>query len=231
MEINKREVNPIYYSLLSILTLINTLMLLRVLIYFPYHRLITHETLWSFYLSTIYLYSIFISDTNLFLFKSTSLEKFNSFIRNYFSVIAYPYCYTITIEFWAILFTGMTFGINPFLEEKTVSKEVLYDALYLHLAICLIIVVDLFCTKRKLVENKILLFIINFIFFCYCIVVLWTNYVLLKPAYPFMKDAGIIVMLIAFIISLFFVNLCYYLHLYLVKIINKDDEKIQKKII
>jgi hypothetical protein len=231
MEINKREVNPIYYSLLSILTLINTLMLLRVLIYFPYHRLITHETLWSFYLSTIYLYSIFISDTNLFLFKSTSLEKFNSFIRNYFSVIAYPYCYTITIEFWAILFTGMTFGINPFLEEKTVSKEVLYDALYLHLAICLIIVVDLFCTKRKLVENKILLFIINFIFFCYCIVVLWTNYVLLRPAYPFMKDAGIIVMLIAFIISLFFVNLCYYLHLYLVKIINKDDEKIQKKII
>ena len=231
MEINKREVNPIYYSLLSILTLINTLMLLRVLIYFPYHRLITHETLWSFYLSTIYLYAIFISDTNLFLFKSTSLEKFNSFIRNYFSVIAYPYCYTITIEFWAILFTGMTFGINPFLEEKTVSKEVLYDALYLHLAICLIIVVDLFCTKRKLVENKILLFIINFIFFCYCIVVLWTNYVLLRPAYPFMKDAGIIVMLIAFIISLFFVNLCYYLHLYLVKIINKDDEKIQKKII
>ena len=231
MEINKREVNPIYYSLLSILTLINTLMLLRVFIYFPYHRLITHETLWSFYLSTIYLYSIFISDTNLFLFKSTSLEKFNSFIRNYFSVIAYPYCYTITIEFWAILFTGMTFGINPFLEEKTVSKEVLYDALYLHLAICLIIVVDLFCTKRKLVENKILLFIINFIFFCYCIVVLWTNYVLLRPAYPFMKDAGIIVMLIAFIISLFFVNLCYYLHLYLVKIINKDDEKIQKKII
>ena len=231
MEINKREVNPIYYSLLSILTLINTLMLLRVLIYFPYHRLITHETLWSFYLSTIYLYSIFISDTNLFLFKSTSLEKFNSFIRNYFSVIAYPYCYTITIEFWAILFTGMTFGINPFLEEKTVSKEVLYDALYLHLAICLIIVVDLFCTKRKLVENKILLFIINFIFFCYCIAVLWTNYVLLRPAYPFMKDAGIIVMLIAFIISLFFVNLCYYLHLYLVKIINKDDEKIQKKII
>ena len=231
MEINKREVNPIYYSLLSILTLINTLMLLRVLIYFPYHRLITHETLWSFYLSTIYLYSIFISDTNLFLFKSTSLEKFNSFIRNYFSVIAYSYCFTITIEFWAILFTGMTFGINPFLEEKTVSKEVLYDALYLHLAICLIIVVDLFCTKRKLVENKILLFIINFIFFCYCIVVLWTNYVLLRPAYPFMKDAGIIVMLIAFIISLFFVNLCYYLHLYLVKIINKDDEKIQKKII
>ena len=231
MEINKREVNPIYYSLLSILTLINTLMLLRVLIYFPYHRLITHETLWSFYLSTIYLYSIFISDTKLFLFKSTSLEKFNSFIRNYFSVIAYSYCYTITIEFWAILFTGMTFGINPFLEEKTVSKEVLYDALYLHLAICLIIVIDLFCTKRKLVENKILLFIINFIFFCYCIVVLWTNYVLLRPAYPFMKDAGIIVMLIAFIISLFFVNLCYYLHLYLVKIINKDDEKIQKKII
>ena len=231
MEINKREVNPIYYSLLSILTLINTLMLLRVLIYFPYHRLITHETLWSFYLSTIYLYSIFISDTNLFLFKSTSLEKFNSFIRNYFSVIAYSYCYTITIEFWAILFTGMTFGINPFLEEKTVSKEVLYDALYLHLAICLIIVIDLFGTKRKLVENKILLFIINFIFFCYCIVVLWTNYVLLRPAYPFMKDAGIIVMLIAFIISLFFVNLCYYLHLYLVKLINKDDEKIQKKII
>ena len=231
MENKKRELNPIYYGLISILTLINTLMILRAFMCFPYHRLITHETLWSFYLSSIYLYSIFISDTNLFLFKSTSLEKFNSFIRNNFSVIAYSYCYTITIEFWVILFTGMTFGINPFLEEKTVSKEVLFDALYLHLAICIIIVIDLFCTKRKLVENKILLFIINFIFFCYCVVVLWTNYVLLRPAYPFMKDAGIFVMVFAFIISLFFINFCYYLHLYLVKMNNIDDEMIEKKII
>ena len=231
MENKKRQVKPIYYGLLSIFTLINTLMALRAFMYFPYHRLITHETLWSFYLSTLYLYGIFISDTNLFLFKSTSLEKFNLFIRNKFSVIAYSFCYTITIEFWLILFTGMAFGKNPFSEGKNVSKESLFDALYLHLGIFIIIVIDLFCTKRKLVENKILLFIINLIFCCYCVVVLWTNYVLLKPAYPFMKNAGINVMILTFIISLIIINSCYYLHLNIVKIINKDDKIIEKKII
>ena len=231
MENKKRQVKPIYYGLLSIFTLINTLMTLRAFMHFPYHRLITHETLWSFYLSTLYLSAIFISDTNLFLFKSTSLEKFNSFIRNKFSVIAYSFCYTITIEFWLILFTGMAFGKNPFSEGKNVSKESLFDALYLHLGIFIIIVIDLFCTKRKLVENKILLFIINLIFCCYCVVVLWTNYVLLKPAYPFMKNAGINVMILTFIISLIIINSCYYLHLNIVKIINKDDKIIEKKII
>ena len=231
MENKKRQVKPIYYGLLSTFTLINTLMALRAFMHFPYHRLITHETLWSFYLSTLYLYGIFISDTNLFLFKSTSLEKFNLFIRNKFSVIAYSFCYTITIEFWLILFTGITFGKNPFSEGKNVSKESLFDALYLHLGIFIIIVIDLFCTKRKLVENQILLFIINFIFCCYCVVVLWTNYVLLRPAYPFMKNAGINIIFLTFIISFIIINSCYYLHLYLVKIINKDDKIIEKKII
>ena len=231
MDSLKREINPIYFSLLSLLTIINTLMLLRVLIYFSYHRLFTHETLWSFFLSSFYLISIFISDTNLYLFKSSSLEKYNSFIRNYFSVVAYSYCYTITIEFWLILFFGLTFGTNPFSEQKTISRVALYDTLYLHLGITLIMILDLICSKRKLVKNKTLIFIINFIFFWYCVVVLCTNYVLFRPAYPFMKDAGVILMVVIFIISLTLVNLSYYLHLLLVKIMNIEHEETLKKII
>ena len=123
MDNKKREVNPIYFSLLSLITIINTFMFLRVIITFSFHRLFTHETLWSFYLSSFYIISIFISDANLYLFKSSSFEKYNSFIRNYFSVIAYSYCYTITIEFWAILFIGFAFGKNAFSEKKIYQRQ------------------------------------------------------------------------------------------------------------
>jgi len=230
MESYKIQTKPIYYRLFySSLIIINTLMFIRVVIFFPYHRLITHETLWSFYLSSIYLIAIFIIDTNLFNCKSSLSESYNSFFRNYFSVVAYSYCYTITIEFWLILFLGLAFGSNPFSEEKVISKTILYDTLYLHLGITIIMLIDLFCTKRKLVKNKTLIFIINVIFFWYCVVVLFTNYVLFKPAYPFMKDAGVILMVIVFIVSLILVNFSYYLHIFLVKIINKGDEVTLKK--
>ena len=92
-------------------------------------------------------------------------------------------------------------------------------------------ILDLICSKRKLVKNKTLIFIINFIFFWYCVVVLCTNYVLFRPAYPFMKDAGVILMVAIFIISLTLVNLSYYLHLLLVKIMNIEHEETLKKII
>ena len=230
METFKKETKPSYFRLFySLLIIINTIMFLRIIIFFPYHRLITHETLWSYYLSSIYLIGIFIIDTNLFKYKSSSLEKYNSFFRNYFSVVAYSYCYAITIEFWLILFFGLAFGTNPFAEEKVISKTVIFDTLYLHFGITIIMLIDLFCTERKLVKNKSLIFIINVIFFWYCVVVLFTNYVLFKPAYPFMKDAGVILMVIVFIISLVLVNFSYYLHLFLVKLINKENEVTLKK--
>ena len=231
MDIKRREINPIYFTFLSIFNLINTFMFLRAILTFPYHRLFTHETLWSFLLSTIYVTSIFISDANIYLFKSYSLEKYNAFIRNYFSVVAYAYCYTITIEFWIILFIGLAFGKNPFSDQKNLPKSVLFDSFYLHLGIFIIMIYDLICTKRKYVKNNTLSFTINFIFFWYCIAVLSSNYIFFIPAYPFMKDAGVIIMSIVFVASLASVNLSYYCHLYLVKKINKDDDVIQRKII
>ena len=226
-----REISPIYFTFLSIFTLINTLMFLRAILTFSYHRLFTHETLWSFLLSTIYVTSIFISDANIYIFKSDSLEKYNSFMRNYFSVIAYSYCYTITIEFWIILFIGLAFGKNPFSDKKNIPKSFVFDSFYLHLGISIIMMYDLICIKRKYVKSNTLSLIINFIFFWYCVVVLCTNYIYFMPAYPFMKNAGVILMVIVFVASLALVNLSYYLHLYLVKKINGENEMIEKKII
>ena len=146
-------------------------------------------------------------------------------------MIAYSYCYTITIEFWLILFFGLALGSNPFSEEKSYSNKVIFDTLYLHLVITIMMLFDLFCTKRKIVKNKTLPVIINFIFFWYCVVVLCTNYIYFRPAYPFMKDAGVLLMVATFIISLALVNISYYLHLFLVGKINKEDDMIMKKII
>ena len=230
MDVKKREISPIYFGFLSIFAIINTIMLVRFLMSIPLYKILVQETLWSFLLSTIYITSIFISDANLFLFKSTSLEKFNSFIRNYYSVIVYPYNYNITLEYWLILVVGLILGNNPFYEKSKVTTIIILESLYLHLAICIILIIDLLCTKRKMSNNKTLSLIINFIFFWYCVAVLSSNYIFFMPAYPFMKDAGILLMVIIFIISLALINFCHYLHIFLVRKINRDYEISIKKI-
>ena len=231
MEIEpKRIIKKYPFLFQSILIIFNTLMLMRVVFTFTFHRIITHETIWSFILSSFYLIFIFISDANLFLFNSTKLEKFNSFIRNSYSIIAYSYCYSITIEFWLILFCGLTFGKNPFAGKKVVTRTIFLEALYLHLGITIVMAIDLILNERKIEKNrnnKILL-VINLIYFCYSIVVLCANYVFFMPAYPFMENAGAGLMALIFVVSFILINSCFYLHLFLVRKLY-GEKQIQKK--
>ena len=225
----KRTIKTSSFIILSFLNLLNIVMLLRILFTFTYHRIITHETLWSFILSSLYLIFIFISDINLYIFNSTKLEKFNSKIRNSYSIIAYSYCYSITIEFWSILFFGLSFGKNPFSDKKTISLIPFLEAIYLHFGITFIMMTDLIMTKRESENNnKIILLIINFIYLCYSIVVLLSNYVFLMPAYPFMKNAGVGLMIFIFVFSFILINCCYYLHLFLIRLLN--GRKLTKKV-
>ena len=186
----KREIKSSYFILLSLLFFLNLLMLIHVITSFPFHRIITHETIWSYMLSSLYLFCIYFSDFNLYLFNSTRFENFNSNIRNSYSIISYSYCYSITIEFWLILFFGLIFGKNPFTENNEVSLKMFLEAIYLHLGITIIMIIDLIFTKRKIkLRNHKILFKIKVIYFCYCIVVLFSNYLFLKSVYPFMKNA------------------------------------------
>ena len=87
-------------------------------------------------------------------------------------------------------------------------------------------IIDLFLTKRRINNNKTILLINNIIYFAYSIVVLFANYVFYMPAYPFMRNARIGLMIIVFIVSFIIINSSYFLHLFLVKKIN--EEKIKK---
>ena len=227
----KRIIRKYHFLLQSILIILNTIMLMRVVFTFTFHRIITHETIWSFILSSFYLIFIFLSDASLFLFNSTKLEKFNSFIRNSYSVIAYSYCYSITIEFWLILFFGLTFGKNPFAGKRVVTRTIFLEALYLHLGITIVMAIDLIFTGRKIENknrnNKILL-VINVIYLCYSIVVLCANYVFFMPAYPFMENAGVGLMILIFVVSFILINSCFYLHLFFVRKLN-GEKPIEKK--
>ena len=76
----KREIKSSYFILLSILFILNLLMLIHVITSFPFHRIITHETILSYILSSLYLFCIYFSDANLYLFNSTKLEDLNLYI-------------------------------------------------------------------------------------------------------------------------------------------------------
>ena len=190
-----------------------------------------HESFFHIHISqnnypwdNLVFYIIFI------LFNSTKLENFNSFIRNSYSIIAYSYCYSITIEFWLILFCGLAFGKNPFAGKKVVTRAIFLEALYLHLGITIVMVIDLILNERKIEKNKNnkILLVINLIYFCYSIVVLCANYVFFMPAYPFMENAGAGLMILIFVISFVLINSCFYIHLFLVRKLY-GEKQIQKK--
>jgi hypothetical protein len=153
-----------------------------------------HLTNWSFLLSTLYLFSVIISDSNLFFFAKDNLEKFNYFFRNTFSKIAYPYCYLITLGFWIILIIGFITPIDTFIEKGTkITGEMIFINLYVHLIVTIILTLDLFLYEREEIKFNWFSIIANsIIFIVYIISILIEKYVFDFYAYYFVKDINVL---------------------------------------
>ena len=230
MDFSNRKVNTstIFYS--TILTLINFTEVMKMLLYFPWFRIISHLTIWSFILSSIYLILIFITDINFYLFKSTKLEKLNSLMRNYFSQIAYPFCYLITFEFWLFLILGLLVtNKNPFKDEgKKITRSFIYDVLYLHFGITIVMIIHLFLTKRENIKiNKKMIVVNNIIMFLYVIDVIIWNYVIKRHAYPFMKSAGVGLIVGVTVFTFAVLNLFYFIHIKIIDVLNNKKNKFE----
>ena len=155
----------------------------------PFSFIIHHLTNWSFIMSSIYLFLILIFDTNLYIFSSEKFESINFIIRNSYSKIAFPYCFMITITYWLFLIFGLFFNINMY--SKTRPKRVLLRILfntYLHLGVTLIMILDLFLTKREKVKFTFSSFIINtIIFIIFSILTYYRKFIKKINVYIFME--------------------------------------------
>ena len=95
----------------------------------------------------------------------------------------------ITITYWLFLIFGLFFNINMY--SKTRPKRVLLRILfntYLHLGVTLIMILDLFLTKREKVKFTFSSFIINtIIFIVYSILTYYRKFIKKINVYIFME--------------------------------------------
>jgi len=217
------------YYLMLVLIFIQLLFFIYTLKKIPFSFLIHHLTNWSFLMSSIYLFLILIFDTNLYIFSSEKVESINFFIRNSYSKIAFPYCFLITIAYWFFLIFGLFFNINMY--SKTRPKRILFRVFintYLHLGITLIMLLDLFLTKRERVKFTFSSFIINtIIFIVYAISTYYRKFIQKINVYIFMEKMSLLCSIFVAIIVYVFLIFSFFIYM---KISNKINyEYINEK--
>ena len=176
----------------------------------------------------IHKYSkIFIHVTNW----SFILKKYNYFIRNNFSSIAFPFCFMISIGFWLILLIGLIIGSDTFKRSDTkITIPMALINIHLHLGITIIMIIELFLSEKEEAKLNIFSFISNtFIFIIYCVVVCVAKFNFNNNAYVFMENLKI-GELIPIGIAIYGLLIgCYFLYNYITnKINNKYFKSIEK---
>ena len=192
-----RKYKKVNYSIMLILNLFQ----LGTIIWFSYvlsfFSIYIHLTNWSFLLSSIYLFLAIICDTTKILFSSKKLEKLNYFIRQSFSKISYPYCFTITIGFWSIKLIGLIFDTVTFTKTGAkISSFRIISNLHLHLGITIIMLIELILNEREEIKLNVGTGIMNAgILLAYFTMVCIAKYRFNKNAYVFMENMSIWVMI------------------------------------
>lgn len=243
MDKKLRVIKPVTFYLMNGLILFHIYMFIYCLINFPVFSLKFHITNWSDYLSTFYLISIFVIDISLYCFKSNKLEKYNLFIRETFAQIAFPFSYMISIGFWSILLCGLILGVDTFKEGGIeITVNLVLVNLYVHLAIALLLTLDLYLTYRTVHGFNKKNFVAISLFFCiYLVVIFVEQFKFDQSAYVFMKDLSPLFLILGGIIIYTLLTGCYFLYLGLLKLFNRaninrtecveDDERSKEGLI
>ena len=193
MEEENRKIKKLNYYILLCFSIFQIIFLLFFGVmgmFSGYGKIFIHVTNWSFLMSSIYLISACICDTSVYFFSSKKLEKFNFFIRNKYSNIAFPFCFMITFGFWSILLIGLLFGFDTFTKSSTkITVRRALINLHLHFGITIMMVVELLLNPKKEVKLGYSTIIANTaIYLIYGIIVLLARFQFNYSAYVFLDD-------------------------------------------
>jgi len=236
----EREIKSVKYYTLLIMNIIHIGFIIYISIQSSVFGFFGHVTNWSFLLSTIYLFASLFLDTSLYFFSSTKFEKLNYYLRNFFASIAYPYCFMISIGFWLIFFYGLAFASETFLKEGTEITVHMYILNgYAHLGITIIMVIELFLTRREKVKLNWKCCVVNtVIFILYLVMACIFKYGYDLNAYVFMEDLPIWGMILVGLAIYALLVASFFLYLVISNRINRnyinesgknEDEKLFKE--
>ncbi len=200
-----------------------------------------HITRWSYYLNSIYTSICLYCDIMQFISqedkdnldsqlnykllieeKNDKLLELNHWNRNKFGVICNTLCYFVSIGFWSLFF----FGNNIMLVSKSIKN--LFNCIYHHCIIQIIVIVDIFAFKREIHKFNWNYFgIIYSIFISYCIIIYLEKYIFGRNAYYFMNGSSKMFLILCLIIGSALLFICYLIHIYLIEfkynVIKKEE--------
>jgi hypothetical protein len=154
--------------------------------------------------------------------KNDKLLELNHWNRNKFGVICNTLCYFVSIGFWSLFF----FGNNIMLVSKSIKN--LFNCIYHHCIIQIIVIVDIFAFKREIHKFNWNYFgIIYSIFISYCIIIYLEKYIFGRNAYYFMNGSSKMFLILCLIIGSALLFICYLIHIYLIEfkynVIKKEE--------
>ena len=210
------------------------------LIYYIYDIIVRytdleHITRWSYYLNSIFTLICLYCDIFQYLSQKDDnniqsqmnydlmiddkskdnkniLQKINDWNRNKFGVICNSLCYFVSIGFWSLFILG-----NSFMQVSKSIKN-LFNCIYHHCIIQIIVIVDIFAFERKIHTFSWFYFgIIYSIFIIYSIIIYIEKFYFYRNAYIFMKGSSLLFLLFCLIIGSGFLLLSYLIHIYLIE--------------
>ena len=220
----ERIIKKVNYYIIFSLILFQLIIFTLCAIFLEFEKIYLQISNWSLILSSIYLFLVLICDTVLYFFSSKILEKLNYFTRNFFSKIAFPYCFMITIVFWGIFLLQIVFNKKTFIESlKNMSIIEILKNIHLHFGITVIMLFELFLSDRDKLEFTIGSGISNIVIFIgYVITASIAKLKFEKKVYDFIENintweiiglgAGALVLLIG----------CFFFYNFISNLINRN---------
>ena len=147
---------------------------------------------------------------------ATWVEKLNNWNRNKYGVICNTFSFFVSISFWILFFMG---------EDYIKVSNTFYgflSTINLHLIISILVIIDIFISKREHKFSWDYFRIISLLFLIYCFITGINKYFFNINPYAFMNGSVIFLILYVFV-SLIILYACYIFYLCL---INYKENKI-----
>ena len=230
MESIKRPKKLNYFLILSfsIFQFVFIVSIILICIIYKYSNIFIHLTNWSYLLSSFYLYSISICETSIYFFSSSKLENYKYFIRNKFSIVAFPLSFLIFIGFWGILLFGLVINAETFLKSGSeITAFGVFINFNIHFAISIMMIVELFLNEREEIQLNWYIVISNTIFLLiYIIVVIIAKFAFNKNAYVFMENLNAGGMILVGILLYGLLIGCIFIYITLSNKINRKSKNV-----
>ena len=147
---------------------------------------------------------------------NTWFEKLNDWNRNKYSLICNPFSFFVTFSFWILYFLGESY-IRVSSGFTSMTRTI-----YFHLIITILVIMDIFISRRKYISKKDKYSnLVIIIFIIYCILICIMKYCFNIMPYAFLKS-GLLFLICFIVISFVLLNICYKINIWLVNYANDD---------